>query len=481
MGEPIVAPVAVLWRRLRLPRRRDGSVDSDRLRSLMVTHFPMVLPLLVLLWLTERGVAHGALEVTLGTASVVPLWITSKSWQLPWWVQAGAASFPLSIALIAAFHGDATGLARGAKFAYGALFFIGIVAWASTPVRRLALSLALIGVILFGFALSWSLWLRSAQSPSSLMRGTLEWHNQFAGHMAMGFALAVVLATIGVGRWMIASAVTASVLAGAVLASGSRYGSLLTAGAMAVALIIAIFLAIRRRDWMPAMRLLLIAAGAVLALVVIRVPVLVRTGGSFLDLFGALGSRGNPEGSVNSRFDWWIASAQMGADHPFFGIGLLRFQDVVWCYGVRPQWHPHNEWAYAWAEGGAIGLIPVLLIPVGIALLTVVAARVLNRDKEAGLLADPGRWAAALALTVGVAHLLTEYDLFYLVLVALLAASGAIAIAPTGVRRPSTPLSRTTWIVIWTGVMTVVIWAVIADSSLAELPWRLAYVRECRA
>ncbi len=68
--------------------------------------------------------------------------------------------------------------------------------------------------------------------------------------------------------------------------------------------------------------------------------------------------------SLASRLTIWTVALEAGKDHPFFGIGMGRFQEVYLSY--QPQFPPYLEWAVPephnlllalWLQSGIVGLI----------------------------------------------------------------------------------------------------------------------------
>lgn len=461
---------------LRLPTTPTGEVDRAATLRLFGEYLPIIIALLGVEWLTGSGIAHDHVSLTIALATALPLWIFSRAWRLPWWLHAATASFPLSIALVALLHADPAGLSRATKLAYAVILFVGVVAWARSPKRRLALGLALVALVVFGFGVSWWRWL-PASDPWALMRGTLGWHNQFAIHMVAGFAMGITVAVLARRRWAITGGAGA-VLAGAgVLMSGSRFAGSLAIAAAVAALAAGLVVSIQRRTLWPPFRWLVVLGGALILPLILRSALFFPGQHTSADPLGTITQRGSPEGSGRARLIWWQSSWEMGLDNPFAGVGLLRFDDLVACYGGRPWWHPHSEWAYAWAEGGLIATIPMLFLLAATVVLVVKSVRPL--PTAAVLTSDPARWGAISAFVLSVAHLLTEYNLFYPVLLAMMALSGGIACAPLISRIPRS--RRHDWVA-WTLMGAVVLVAVAGiafDPTIGTLPWFAATDGEC--
>ncbi len=453
---------------LRVPRTPDGAVDSRALLVRIGRAAPAFIALWGLFWLTGRGIATQHLDVGIAVATAVPLWIAARAWRLPWWLHAGAASFPLSIAVIALAHADPTGTVRGAKLAYGAILFLAIAAWARTVRRRLVVGLLIAGLGLGAFALAWMTWMTVQPAPWNLMKGTLDWHNQFAIQMIFGVSAGIFIGVLGRGGWSIFAMVCAAVCGAGVVLSGSRYGFALACAVVAAALAAALVVTIRERRRGPVARWAAVLAGALILPVLLRSPLFFPGFAFGVDPFGTMTQRGGLDSSGATRLDWWRAAWEIGLDHSAVGSGLLTFAHQAVCHAAMPQWHPHNEWAYTWAEGGAVGLLPMLLLLAGVLALVVRSLRPLPGNVE--LRRDPARWGGLVALVAAVGHLVLEYDLYYTTLVGLISVTGGMAVAPV-VRLSG---RRASEVMAWCGLavaLAVVVGAVTLDPSFETWPW----------
>jgi hypothetical protein len=154
-----------------------------------------------------------------------------RAWRLPLTWLLLCAALPVSIIVTAAVApGGWAGSERSAAYGYGALTFAAVVAFARTPVRRLAAALALALVVLDQFAQSWLAWWGS-QNPFRMLAGSFNWHNQYGAFCAAGFVVCFVLALTAEPRRLRSVAVfVAAVLATGLLGSASR-ASVIAAGA----------------------------------------------------------------------------------------------------------------------------------------------------------------------------------------------------------------------------------------------------------
>jgi len=442
---------------------------------------------------TSRGIAADDVSVMIAILYVLPLLATTRAWELPWWLLVLAASLPCSVLVVALAHGELAGADRIGKYGFFAAFLVGVVAWARTPGRRSWLGIAVSALGLFGTVLAIASWIRGGD-PHALLRGILGWHNQTAGFALAALALALVLLAIAapppapsraIGRAALAVPWSAAIVCGAgLLLTGSRFGSTLGACAAAVAVVLAIAIGVERRSWGPFVRVAVAIAGAVALAAVLRSPLVFPESDVGLSPVGAITSRGTGEGSLGARFDFWTAALGMGAAHPLTGVGLLRFPEFANCYADLDYWGwtPHNEWLYAWAEGGAVMLVPLLALTAGLLALVVRSIRPFPRADA--LARDPARWGGLVALVGSVAALALEYNLFYPPILAMIAGSGGIAIAGAIERRARSAAGRRLGIAAFALLAAVVIAglaAVLLDPRAGATPWvpQAEYPHEC--
>ncbi len=469
MGNEVRLGADGLWRTLRLPRTVSGELDGNALLRGLLAGAPLFIALWGLLWLCGRGVGTARIDLVVALVTALPLWIGARAWRLPWWVHVAAASLPLSIGVVALAHADPAGLVRGTKFAYGVILFLGITAWAQTSRRRLLVGTAVALIVSFSFFLALSTWFAVASSPFAVMKGALDWHNQFAVHMLFGFTLGLFIAILARPAWAVAGAVCASICGAGVLMSGSRYGLILGIATALAGLAVALVIAHARRRWIPLASWSGVVLGALAIPVFLRSTLFFPATGGAGNPVAAIMQRGGLESSLLTRLDWWRAAWEIGLDHPLAGAGLLTFDEQSVCYDALPQWHPHNEWAYAWAEGGFIALAPLLAVALGAVLLVLRSVPALT---VRGIIADPVRWGALVALVVAIAHLGTEYDLYYPMLVALTAITAGVGSAP--LIRPSTRNVRRHTVVAWVGLACALLVAgagLTLDPTFEVWPW----------
>lgn len=374
-------------------------------------------------------------------ASTVPLYLVARGWRLPWWLHLGAAALPLSLVLVAVAHGAPDGLSRAARYAYGAMLLLGVAAWARRTQRRALLAGAAGVVATIELAGGLATLARSGD-PGQFLFGN-SWPNQFA--FTELAAVAIGLAVAALGRWTLSPAGLGTAtgalgavagIAGVVL-SGSRTGLAGLAIAGAATLVLAVIV----RGWRGLALWSGLAAAGVLVVVLVRLPLLLAppsgpapAGGTSPAVVGAL-TRGSLDLSWVTRLDYWRAAIGMGAEHPFVGAGLGRYGDPgAYADRLYLATDPHDEWLLGWAEGGIIGLIPLVALLIGVLWLAVRAVPALR--SRIRVAADPARWGALLALLALIGHIALDFDWRYAALVGLAGLLGGVAAAP--VVRPGT-------------------------------------------
>jgi O-antigen ligase len=96
-----------------------------------------------------------------------------------------------------------------------------------------------------------------------------------------------------------------------------------------------------------------------------------------------------------ARLGFWKMALRMGSDHPIIGVGIDNFVSLYPFYRASPapmgRWYAHNMYLQMWAEGGAIGLLALLLLVTAVVLTCAQALRQAQdeawRSLVAGILA----------------------------------------------------------------------------------------------
>ncbi|MDM4761519.1 O-antigen ligase family protein [Galbitalea sp. SE-J8] len=410
---------------LALPRTADGRVNGRALarRGGVVASVALALIGAVVVERADAGLRDRWLLV--GIASALPLYVAGRGWRLPVWLHAIAAALPVTVLLAGLADGtDGVGLARAARYGYGAVLLLAVAAYARTPRRRLVLAAGAALVVLDQYTVGWFAWWGGG-SPTKLMLGSFYWHNQFGAFCAAGVALGVFLAAFGRRVVALLGFVTAAFGIVGTLTSGSRA----SAAMVLVVLVIALAASALARSVHAALRLVGVA---VLALGL----GFVMTSTLFFPVastpWAALTARSDDWQMVSDtgafRLDFWWAALRIGASHPFTGVGPSQYGEHSLCYSLDAYAsNPHNEWLLAWAETGVLGTVPLLGVLVGTIVLLARGARDGWRTRFAE---DPGRWGALVALVLLVAHAGMDFDWAWGSLPGMAGLVGGIAAAP---------------------------------------------------
>ena len=341
--------------------------------------------------------------------------------------------------MIAAFaHGYGDGAARAARYAYAALLVLALAGWARDNVRRFAAAVAVLILVADSYLTGWWIWWGSGD-PTTLMYGNFYWHNQFAAYMLVGAAVAAVLVALARGPMVFVAYIVGALAGAGMLASGSRASVILGLGVLALS----VLGGLASSGWVGAVRVAALGALTWATSWFMSSPVFFpgsgETGGAPAGSpTGTLAERGSAENSWTDRLSFWFDAIRIGGSSPLVGTGLQSYGARVQCLGSDAySSDPHNEFLRSWAETGAVGAIPMLAILVGVVWLVALAVRapvepgVMRRWRwvpaRAELRADPGRWAALVAVVVGVGHAAFDFDWSFPSLMALVGIVGGIA------------------------------------------------------
>ncbi|HET8957392.1 MAG TPA: O-antigen ligase family protein [Microcella sp.] len=364
-----------------------------------------------------------------GVASVIPLFIVARAWRLSWWIHAVGAAIPVSVLVVGlAADGGWFGAARATRYGWGVLAAIALMAWATTPKRRIVAASGVIVLALDQYVTAWFPWWGGGD-PSRLMTGTFGWHNQLAAYCLIGAAVAMVLAMLANRMVVLLAMLGVALSTAGVVASGSRSTLALLVVVAVVGLAVAVVTRGLRGLGRWAVTCALAVGTTFFMASVVFFPRVAEAAP-----FDAVVARGSGSSSWIARLDHWRVALEMGAEYWLTGSGLAT-------YGLRSQCfdrqyytsNPHNEWLLAWSEGGLIMLLPMLAVLAGAGAIAVRSARPF--PGPARLLADPGRWAALLGLTMALGHVAFDFDWAYPALVVMAALVAGIAGAPVVSRR----------------------------------------------
>jgi len=429
-------------------------VSGARLRTpvdpFLLAHVAAAIAFIGAVFTVLDGIGSGTRTLVVAIATVAPLFVLARPWRLPWWLLTMAAAMPAAPLIVALAHGELAGVDRIGKYAYFGMLLVSLLGWAITPARRLWLGLGVVALGLVELVPSVSSWVEGGD-PSRLLVGLLQWHNQYADFELVPYAVAAGIAVFGARALPLprpiravlqaAAGIAAAVIGASILPTASRYGIALGGAVSLVVLATAILVGIRRRQWWILVRAAALAAGVAAAAIILTSPLLFPQSqggvGPADPLHNVLARSNAGNDSFNGRTPLWTAALRMGAAHPLVGAGLLQFARYAPCYAVQKltalEWHPHDDWLYGWAEGGIVGLLPLLALTAALVVLAVRRLRPLP-SMEA-LVGDAARWGGLVAIGAATAALVLEYDLVYPPILAMIAAAGGLA----GAGRPPAP------------------------------------------
>jgi O-antigen ligase len=236
-----------------------------------------------------------------------------------------------------------------------------------------------------------------AHRPFFRSYGTFDQPNPYAGFLNMTLPMAISLSLLGVRTWeRRLAAISALVIATALLASQSRGG--LLAGLVASAVVLGLSTRFAREALKFALVVVPLAALATAYSLlpssqVDRVLSAVGLGNvSFGDVT-------NANFSAVERAAHWLAGVRMFASHPVLGVGIGNYPDAYPRYHPRGWYaslgHAHNYYINIAAEAGVVGLLAYTLL-IGTALWYAFAAvrRISGRFYTAVLLGVLGALSA---------------------------------------------------------------------------------------
>lgn len=374
---------------------------------------------------SRSGAGLAGFSVLWGTLLAVPLYVVARGWRLPWWLHVGAAALPVSVLVVAVADYDGWfGASRAAHYGYGAVLLLSVTAWAGSPRRRIMIACIAALVVLDQYATAWFPWWGSGD-PGHLMWGTFYWHNQFAVYCVAGAAFAIALVMLRKRTTALLGTVGVLFATAGTLASGSRMGLAFLGFVYLVAAIVGVI----ALGWRSVLRWGALLVSALLTSAILSSRLFFPNSTWPWQTVIGRSANGSFESSGVSRLEFWRVGLLMGRDHALTGAGLLNFGPFSACY-ARTSFssNPHNEWVLAWAEGGTVGLLPVLAVLVGALILVVRSLRPLPRGSA--FRHDPARWGGLVALVVLLAHAGMDFDWAYPALVGMAGIAAGVALAP---------------------------------------------------
>lgn len=412
---------------------------------------------------TARAGGRDPGSIVIGPLSLLPALVLVRPARRDLWPLALLVLAALLTCMLAPFGFAKAGVIGVA--AYSAAAFAVVRAFAATAERRIVVADVLCLVSLDQFAQGFLAWW-GGRDPHKEMIGTFFWHNQYAAFLLPGVIIGAALAVFATRQHRWIGFVTAPVCLAGIVYSTSRATMMLAVGGLVVVAAVAVAGGDRRRTLPAVVGLGALAVGT---LFFFTSPVFFPHAGN---PFGATEQRAATGETLSSntgyRLDFWKAALGELGDRPVVGGGFGSFGELSGNHlpvaAVRTV-SAHNELLQAFAEGGLLWGLPVLLAVGG---LSVGALR-----RSAGRLrAVATERAVAVGATVTVAalllHALVDFDWTYPSLVVSLAAAGGLAMAlPLGERPEVGRHGRPSWLATGLAGLAVVLGAQVVHAQEA--------------
>ena len=274
---------------------------------------------------------------------------------------AAVAAAPVLVCLI-----DATGwfgAGQAASYAYAAVLFVVVRAYAVTASRRTALVLLLLAAAVAQVAWSMIAWVGGGD-PSVELVGTFYWHNQLAAFLLAPAVIGAGVAAVGTGPLRLAGSVTAVLsTAGIVLSTSRATMALLAVGWLVAGLVAVLVTSGLRSRLLAGVRIVVLGGAAALVTVLLPGPPL------FAQRVSALASTtSRARGQTLSqnggyRVDFWRQAVQSFERHPLTGSGFGSFgreAGVVDPHGAHSAL-VHSGLLQPLTDGGLLLSVPFLL------------------------------------------------------------------------------------------------------------------------
>jgi O-antigen ligase len=379
---------------------------------------------------------------TIGIALAVVALGAVRPWRVltPWTLvlAAAIAAAPIAVCLIDPTHWF--GASQAATYAYSAVLFVTVRAYADTSARRTALIALVLGAGVAQLAWSMIAWVGGGD-PAGLMVGTFYWHNQFAAFLLAPAIIGAGVAAVGTGQLRLAGTVTAIAGSAGVVLSTSRASMALLAGGWLLAGALAVLTAAGLRGrLLAAVRFLVLAGVAVAVTVLLPGPPLFSHRVSALASTTARGAQQSVSQNSGFRVDFWRQALSVFGHHPLTGAGFGSFGSQASRLdpnGVHSAL-VHSGLLQPLSDGGLLLGLPFLLgcLLIGLGLLRRLLPSAWRADQGAVTLVAVGSLVLA-------AHSAVDFDWTYPSLMAMSAILAALALAwtPTradaGSRRPA--------------------------------------------
>ncbi|HEU0131439.1 MAG TPA: O-antigen ligase family protein [Mycobacteriales bacterium] len=397
-----------------------------------------------------RGGGRDRNAVLLGLLTLVPaLLVLRPDRHVPRRAWAAAAAVPAAAVLSCLLAPRAwAGAGEVAVWAYAALAFGTVRAYATTARRRAAVGLAVAALGAHQVYAALTPWLGGGD-PARPMIGTFYWHNQFAVWVAAA-GLAGGAAALLARRWSATGGGAAFALCAAGVVLSTSRATLGLAALLWLALGAA---AVRARGARAAARWAgSTVAAAALATLLASPLVFGDAGGGAFDATARRGAGQSVEGNAGYRLDYWRAALAVTAEHPLVGTGAGGYKTAALDHlpaGMQGSPFVHNGVLQGAAEGG---------LPLGLALAAAVALgalAALRRVPEALRRNDFGALGLAAAALVLLGHALLDFDTTYPALPVLAAVAAGGLGARTAARTAARGVPRAALaLLLVTGVAT---------------------------
>ncbi|MGH3371591.1 MAG: O-antigen ligase family protein, partial [Nocardioidaceae bacterium] len=343
----------------------------------------------------------------------------------------------LGLAAVAVVATAPTGLAgahEAASYVYAGQLGLVVLAWATTPGRRIVVVAALLAATGLQFAQGWLPWW-GHQDVTEPFQGTFYWHNQTGIFMAAGALLA--FAVVAAGRRPLASLawVVGPLCTAGVVLSTSRGSQLGLVVGMLLLLGAAVLTRGMRRG---ALRLVGVAALSWVVTTSLTGPWVVGgrppAGAGVPEALPAAAGTAARAGSFISngvqRFEDWRRALAIFAEWPVTGAGFYSFDSATSAVTTRRDGvataFAHNGFLQAAADGGLVLAFPLFL---AVGLVLVQGARSVPKALRTG---DFLHLGAVVTFLVLLLHSGMDFDWTYPALLSLAALVGVLCLAPPG-------------------------------------------------
>lgn len=362
--------------------------------------------------LTHSSGGRDAWVLTIGALLAVVALAAVRPWRVLGLVELSLAAAlgvaPLLVCLLDPPH--FFGASQAATYAYSAVLFLIVRAWATTANQRTLLLGLVLAAALAQVAWSLIVWI-SGGDPSHPMIGTFYWWNPYAAFLLVPAVAGAGLAAIGSGPLRLPGGLAAVLCSAGIVFSTSRATmTLLVAGWLAAAVIAVL----SRSDLRT--RLLVLARWAALAALTVTVTVLMAGPPFFAHRASALASTAarsagqSVEQNSSYRVTFWHEALKVFGRHPLTGAGFGSFghQAALVDPGQGKTALVHSGLLQAFSDGGLLLGGPLLVAG------ALVAVGLIRRLRRRSLSAEHGLVAlvAAGTLLLGV-HNMVDFDWTY--------------------------------------------------------------------